>query len=185
LYRYNAEKTLVWGFEDSSSGAKVMAIANLSTAQQTVRNVPWLASGTWYDVQDQSIFTAASTSIDSITLPAFTAKVYSNMPDSTLLVISDLKEQQQQLPKQFALSQNYPNPFNPKTQIRYQTPQVSHVTLKVYNVLGQIVSTLVDEVKMPGDYEVVWDASKQPSGVYFYKLTAGRNTLVNKMLLIR
>jgi 1,4-alpha-glucan branching enzyme len=185
LYRYNTEKTLVWGFEDSTSGAKVMAIANLSNVEQTVRNVPWLASGTWYDVQDQAIFTAGTTTIDSIILPAFTAKVYSNMSDSALLLISDVKEGANYLPKRFEVLQNYPNPFNPQTKIRYQTSEVSHVTLKVFNVLGQEVVTLVDEMKHPGEYEVTWDASKQPSGVYFYKFTAGKFTTVNKMLLIR
>lgn len=185
LYRYNTEKTLVWGFEDSISGAKVMAIANLSNSQQTVRNVPWLATGIWYDVQDQSIFTAGGTTIDSITLPSFTARVYSNLSDSALLLISDVKDERKEFPKQFAMFQNYPNPFNPKTVIRFQMSEVSHATLKVFNLLGQEVATLVNEVKPPGEYHVTWDASKQPSGVYFYKLTAGKYTSVNKMLLIR
>jgi hypothetical protein len=75
-----------------------------------------------------------------------------------------------ELPKLFNLEQNYPNPFNPATVIRYQIPEASVVTLKVYDVLGREVSTLVNEEQKPGNYEAVFDASKISSGVYYYRI---------------
>ncbi|MBI4549251.1 MAG: T9SS type A sorting domain-containing protein, partial [Ignavibacteriae bacterium] len=89
------------------------------------------------------------------------------------------------VPKAFALDQNYPNPFNAVTEIKYQIPENSYVILKVFNVLGQEVATLVNEKKTSGQYTVSWDASNQPSGVYFYRLTADKFIAVKKMLFIR
>jgi len=90
-----------------------------------------------------------------------------------------------QLPIQYSLHQNRPNPFNPITQISYALPAAGHTTLKIYDVLGREVAVLVNEYKEAGVYEVVWDASAQPSGVYFYKLQSGNFVAVKKMLLVR
>jgi aldose sugar dehydrogenase len=85
----------------------------------------------------------------------------------------------------FSLSQNYPNPFNPVTSIKYEIPSASFVTLKIYNVLGIEVATLVNETKQQGSYQAVWDAVKHPSGVYFYEMTAGDFKERRKMVLIK
>ncbi|MDI6765525.1 MAG: alpha-amylase family glycosyl hydrolase [Bacteroidota bacterium] len=169
LYKYNTEKVLVWGFDDSTSGSKVMAVANLSNTQKTVRNVPWLGTGDWFDIFSQTIYTASSLTIDSITLPAYTAIVYSNRPDSVL----DIKVISEGITKEFYLSQNYPNPFNPITNFEFRISEFGIVSLKVYNLLGQEVATLVNEHMQPGSYKVSWDASQIPSGVYFYRLSVG------------
>ena len=87
------------------------------------------------------------------------------------------------LPTEFALRQNYPNPFNPTTVINYQLPAASYVTLTVYNMLGQEVATLVSRMQEAGYKSVEFDASKMPSGLYLYKLTAGMYTSVQKMVL--
>lgn len=91
----------------------------------------------------------------------------------------------EETPQQIYLSQNYPNPFNPVTNINFTLPESRYTTLKVYDLLGQEVATLIDGYKDTGTYEVTWDASSQPSGVYFYKLQAGNFTTVKKMLLIK
>ena len=88
-------------------------------------------------------------------------------------------------PLQFILFQNYPNPFNPSTVINYEIPKSSLVTLKVYDVLGREVATLVNEEKPAGRYNATFDASKYSSGVYFYRITAGDFSQIKKMVLLK
>jgi hypothetical protein len=85
----------------------------------------------------------------------------------------------------FSLNQNYPNPFNPSTKISWQSPIGSHQTLKVYDVLGNEVATLVDEYKTAGSYEVDFNATRLPSGVYFYKLQSGSFVESKKMIYLK
>jgi len=77
------------------------------------------------------------------------------------------------IPNDINLEQNYPNPFNPATIIKYQIPELSFITLKVYDVLGNEIVTLVNEVKSPGNYSINFDGSNLTSGVYFYQLRSG------------
>ncbi|HEY6950957.1 MAG TPA: Ig-like domain-containing protein [Bacteroidota bacterium] len=100
-------------------------------------------------------------------------------------VVSDATKNLAAYPDRFALSQNYPNPFNPTTIIRYQLPNESYVRLSVYNLVGQRVRVLVDEKKNSGYYSIPFDGTGLPSGVYFYRLEAGRFHISQKMLLIR
>jgi hypothetical protein len=90
-----------------------------------------------------------------------------------------------EIPKEYALYQNYPNPFNPTSIIRYDLPKSSFVTLKVYDVLGTEVSTLVNERQEPGVHQMSWQASGFASGVYFYRLQAGSFVETKKLILLR
>ncbi len=98
-----------------------------------------------------------------------------------------------EIPGQYSLSQNYPNPFNPSTKIKFMIPPSSSVAqtfvrpvgLSVYDLLGREVTTLVNEELKPGTYEVEWNASHYPSGVYFYKLTSADFTETRKMVLLK
>ena len=87
-------------------------------------------------------------------------------------------------PKTFS-AYNYPNPFNPVTEIRYSIPLYTLVNIKVYDIIGREVSVLVNEYKTAGNYKVVFDGTNLPSGVYFYKLEAGRYSESKKMVLIK
>jgi hypothetical protein len=89
------------------------------------------------------------------------------------------------LPTHHSLGQNYPNPFNPGTMIHYELPLSSKVSLKIFNLLGQVVDILVDEEKPIGAYDVTWDGSNHPSGVYFYRLQAGSFVETKKLMLMK
>jgi hypothetical protein len=88
-------------------------------------------------------------------------------------------------PKQFVLQQNYPNPFNPVTTIKYAVPTEAPVLIKIYDISGSEVETLVNKVQQPGTYELKFDASKLASGVYIYRMTAGSFSSVKKMSILK
>jgi hypothetical protein len=88
-------------------------------------------------------------------------------------------------PKEFKLEQNFPNPFNPTTRIQYQVSGIAEVTLKVYDILGSEVVTLVNEEQQPGYYEVQFNASNFASGMYVYRLTAGNFISTKKMMVLK
>jgi hypothetical protein len=85
----------------------------------------------------------------------------------------------------YILEQNYPNPFNPITKIKYQIPEISFVTIKIYDVLGNEISTIVNEEKPAGNHNVDFTASSLPSGIYFYRLQAGDFIQTKKMVLLK
>lgn len=87
--------------------------------------------------------------------------------------------------KNYNLEQNYPNPFNPATTIRYSVAEFNRVTLKVYDLLGKEVASLVNEEKRPGSYTAVFNASNLASGIYFYRLQAGSKSFTRKLLLVK
>jgi hypothetical protein len=89
------------------------------------------------------------------------------------------------VPVEYALEQNYPNPFNPTTLITYALPAESFVSLRVYNMVGEEVQTLVSERQPAGYHTVVWDGSSLPSGVYIYRMNAGASSFVRKMILMK
>ena len=95
------------------------------------------------------------------------------------------EKEDSQIPDDFALKQNYPNPFNPSTNIEYSIPSESFVELKVYDVLGIEVASLVNEQQQAGVYRADFTADNLPSGMYFARLTANEFTQVVKMILIK
>jgi hypothetical protein len=89
------------------------------------------------------------------------------------------------VPVDFSLSQNYPNPFNPSTVIRYTLPQAVQVELSIFSPLGKKIATLVSEKQAPGEYEVDWNSGNLASGIYLYRLQAGKFVTTRKMILMR
>jgi len=100
-------------------------------------------------------------------------------------MITSFGPKSSEVPLEFSLHQNYPNPFNPSTTIKYELPQRAHVVLTVFNMLGQKVTTLLDEVIDAGYHEAQFDASDLASGVYLYRLTTGDFVQTRKMILVR
>ncbi len=120
--------------------------------------------------------TVSATVIDS-----FGIMGYHQLQDELL----GIKEISSNVPENYNLSQNYPNPFNPTTMIRFSLKETGVVSLKVYNVIGQLVATLVNEQKPAGTYEYNFDASHLSSGIYFYTIKAGDFSATKKMILMK
>lgn len=99
-------------------------------------------------------------------------------------IINDLDEEPYSSNSYF-LSQNYPNPFTPTTKIKYSVTSATNVQIKVYNILGKEVNILINEHKNTGNYEIEFDGSALPSGVYFYKIQAGSFVQTKKMIILR
>jgi hypothetical protein len=106
------------------------------------------------------------------------------MPVETALFPTGVN-QQPDVPLVYQLNQNYPNPFNPTTQITFTLPIASTVSLKVYNILGQVVATLAQGTQPKGNYTVLFEGKNLASGVYFYRLEAGSFIQVRKMVLLK
>ena len=96
-----------------------------------------------------------------------------------------ITDEQNKIPSEYSLNQNYPNPFNPTTTIKYSIPKTSNVELKVFDILGSEVAELVNEEKPAGNYTVNFNASRLPSGIYFYRIEAGKFTTTKKLILLK
>jgi glycosidase len=166
------------------------------TSMGSVPSVEGVTDGVLYTASDlynadttkSVVFTSGAASM-TVSLPPYGSAVFVLDTVAHTLMLPVLTGVEAQsgagVPKEVSLYQNYPNPFNPSTEIKYQIPRVSHVTLKVYDLLGRKVATLVDEVNQPGTYRVQFDGSKLASGVYFYCLRAGSLVDVKKLVLLR
>ena len=106
--------------------------------------------------------------------------------------VTNIADNENEIPDEFELMQNYPNPFNPSTTINFKIPVVNalseveaHITLKVYDILGREIKTLINEKKPPGTYKVTFDAAQYPSGIYFYTLRFQNRSITKKMILLK
>jgi hypothetical protein len=100
-------------------------------------------------------------------------------------IASSIETKNNLIPSTYSLSQNYPNPFNPSTTIKFDLKEAGLVSLKIYDILGREISTLVNEVKPAGSYNLNFNASDLTSGIYFYKIQAGNFIQIRKMVLIK
>jgi hypothetical protein len=96
----------------------------------------------------------------------------------------------EEIPTEYELFNNYPNPFNPSTTIKYSVPKNSNIKVRIYNMMGQLIKTLVNESKSPGNYEVQWYGKNEEnlsvaSGIYFYQLESENFVKTNKMILLK
>ena len=112
-------------------------------------------------------------------------RFYSATEGSGLVTVTGVDEFRPAVPAEFLLGQNYPNPFNPSTNIQYSLPSAQYVSLKVFDVLGRELQTLVQRQQEAGTHEVTFDGTELASGVYYYRLTAGNSIQIKRMLLVR
>ncbi len=135
---------------------------------------------------------------DSVIYLAVKARLYFNVHSGTFtggeirgnigpgsFIATGVEQISDALPASFKLEQNYPNPFNPSTSINFSVKRTAHVSLKVFNLLGQVVAVLMDEIKAPGSYKVTFDARFLSTGIYFYRLAADNFSELRKMVLLK
>jgi Secretion system C-terminal sorting domain len=154
--------------------------------QQSVALVPPGATEQWISVDIPISQFQPTVNLTEVFQLMFTGNgtIYlDNIYFSTM--ISDVREVQNSFPSDFTMEQNYPNPFNPSTNIRFSLPEANQVTLKVFDMLGQEVVTLVNEFINAGSYEVTFDASILTSGIYFYTISSNNFIQTKKMLLLK
>ena len=169
---------LIVYFHDSTSKGKHLCIDTSGFLPQNTWK--WIRTG------DQVEFYPAFTDSVGVATPGygFCYVIYDPNPSDAPAQKND------NLPKEFALGQNYPNPFNPSTVISFDVPTRSRVAVSVYNVLGQKVTTVVDQEMAPGRYTKEWDGTnstggKVGSGIYFYKMEAGSFVSTKKMVMLK
>ena len=142
-------------------------------------------AGMWYDYFSGESLNVVSTDM-SLNFAPGEYHIYTDVklpiPD---LIITDVKSNDNSIITDYKLLQNYPNPFNPSTVISYQLSAVSNVTLKIFDVLGREVTTLVNKEQSAGNYSVTFNASRLSSGIYFYRLIAGDYIQTKKMILMK
>ena len=164
---------------NSPSSSTSVIESNLITAtaiDQTIIDVNYILR---VDVTDSRSYTA--TAQFSITASGITPKVdgHSNGKDITS------KNLEKDIPTTYGLAQNYPNPFNPSTTIYYQLPKDGFISLKVFDIVGNEVKTLVNGYRSAGNYSINFDASNLSSGIYFYQIKTNNYFAVKKMMLLK
>jgi hypothetical protein len=142
----------------------------------------------WGDTQEvvEAIIAGLGTNyLNSVTRVKSYSTIVQNDYNGLLQILTGAVESGDETPASFRLEQNYPNPFNPSTTIGYQLSTSSIVSLKVFDILGREIATLVSEVKTPGKYSATWNAAGFSSGVYFYRFTSDGHTEFRSMVLIK
>ncbi len=163
---------------------------NVLFSKGVINGKPYFMNDVYNDTSYIISFASGSATFD-VTLPGYGSAVFI-LSDSvrklivpTITAIVDRNSSAQNIPTEYSLSQNYPNPFNPSTVISYQLSVNSYVTLKVYDVIGREVATLVNERQEAGTYQTTFNAKGLSSGLYFYQLKAGNFVEIKKMLLTK
>jgi hypothetical protein len=140
----------------------------------------------YFSFYEIAILKELQVAYNSIVLYHYNIQTY---PDSTITLVIDIQEplitDENEIDFNYRLDQNFPNPFNPSTKIKYSVPQSSQVVIKVFDVLGNEIESLVSEEKSAGTYEITWYAEKLTSGIYFYRLQAGNFVETKKMVLMK
>jgi 1,4-alpha-glucan branching enzyme len=168
------------------SSMDVSIVGNFDVIPRDV-NPAFSTTGYWYDYfGGDSINVTNPTALISLQPGQFYIYTTAKLPAPEEGILTEIIEENEEiLPIEFGLEQNFPNPFNPSTQIKFRISETGLVNLKVYDALGSEVAALINEVRTPGEYSIIFNAEGLSSGVYFYKLEANSNLAVGKMLLLK
>ncbi len=150
--------------------------------------VPWSSVNMGYADQktgNTRIQSVAGQNFVGSSLQANTQIISGFLADTSFRSVLVAVKPDEALPDRYSLAQNYPNPFNPATTVHFEIPKQSHVLLRVYNLLGQDVMTVMDEEKVAGGYDVRINGSSLSSGVYFYRLEAGDFAQTRKLVIVK
>ncbi len=169
----------VWALAVNNQGHLFAGLASNGIYRSTNGGAQWDSLNTGLDPSSRRVYSLLISPSGYLLAGTLYGLYRSTQP------VTDVKENLNDLADQFSLSQNYPNPFNPTTNIQFTVTSSQFTILKVYDLLGCEVTTLVNEVKQPGTYTVQWDASGMASGVCFYRLKAGQFDGVRKLLVLR
>jgi hypothetical protein len=185
-------------WEDDKTGSHNGIYRNIYDGADRVYTLTDLfAGGTWIQQRDRNAAAGTDWSVDeeflqqgfSYDIIEYGNTVYLARQDGlymkTMITGNEEGGLTDELVQGYSLKQNYPNPFNPSTVIEYVTPSDGYVSLKVYNLLGEEVSELVNGLEKAGDHKIAFNAGRLSSGVYLYTLSAGKTTQVMKMILMK
>ena len=190
LWRYDPERVIVYGYKDESAGNnndQVVVIANFSNFTRTVYNVPFLSSGTWYNIMDDnSTLVTNDGNYEVYTIPANTAHVYTN----NIYSLSIEPEEKNIISQKFRISMVYPNPFNPTVNLRFELYDNDVMEISVFDIQGKKVRSLYSGWMDKGTHNIIWAGKEDtgqsvPSGLYFISFKTGAHTETRKISLVR
>src|SRR5208283_3788289 len=182
--------TFVRSYSADTTHQNIAVVINLSDTVQNANldftSTPALvANSQMIDLmgsQNLAPLSASNISSYPLSIPAYGVSIINVQPPT---VLSSVKNAMNALPKAYRLQQNYPNPFNPTTTISFDIPSLSFVSLKVFDILGREVSTIISGAMQAGSYTRQWNASAFASGVYFYRLQAGSFVQTKKLVVLK
>lgn len=177
------ERTLIFRYALGSTARSGSLTVNGNSSGLTMSG-----TGDWTNYVYDSVGVSLNDGYDNTITFTTTGSDFGNLDEIIIVpkAITSLKDvSDENIPSAFRLYQNYPNPFNPSTTIRYDLPETEHVELKIYNVLGSEIRTLIDKKMSAGVHKFTFEMGKLPSGIYFYSLKAGHFKETRKMILIR
>ena len=185
----DANKTITVNFAINTYTTTASAGANGTITPSGSVSVNYGANQT-FTITPSTNYKVDSVIVDGVKVDSSTSYTFRNVTTGHTIYVSfklttSVKELNVAIPTEYFLFQNYPNPFNPSTIIRYDLPKEGMVSIKIYDMLGIEVKTLVNEYKSAGIYNIEFNASNLTSGIYFYKLTLGNITQAKKMLLLK
>ena len=189
LYRYTSQKVIVYGYKDESinnNDDQVVVVANFSSLERTIENVPFLSSGNWHDALNPiNVITVDEDNYyNEYSIPAKSAVVFTNR-DYQLTIPSS----NELVPDQFEIVACYPNPFNGKTNFVFQLKNDSEIKLSIYDLNGKLIK-VINNYKDRGLNELRWNGRNEmdqeiSSGIYLYILNADGKTSSNKLIFLK